>query len=112
MMAHRGRYIDIGIGVMQCMKAPEQRHRVLTAMRRVIQEIEQQESRDKAPPLIGYWPGGQSHAKHCLELRPEDVGRREGEGGKDDIQEPDAKIAESPPQRRKLPLPSRPAEFP
>src|SRR5439155_111778 len=37
---------------------------------------------------------------------------REGEGGKDNIEEPDPEIAEPPPQCRKFPLPSRPAEFP
>jgi hypothetical protein len=81
-------------------------------MHGVVHKIEQQKGRHKARPSIGNGPRGQSHAKCCLELRPEGVRRREGEGGENDIQKPNTDIAEPPPQRRKLPLPSRPAEFP
>jgi hypothetical protein len=112
MMAHRGRDIDIGIGVVQRVKAPEKRHRMLTAMHGVLEKIEQQEGRNKAQPLVGDRPGGQSHTESCPKLRPKGVRRREGEGDKDNIEEPDAEIAEPPPQRRELPLPSRSAEFP
>jgi hypothetical protein len=54
-------------------------------------------------------PSKQTHAKYCLELRPKRVRRREGEGSENDVEEPDADIAEPPTQRRKLSLPSRPA---
>ena len=40
MMAHRSGDIDIGIGVMQRVQAPQPRHCVLTAMCGVMQEIE------------------------------------------------------------------------
>ena len=110
-MPHRGRYIDIGIGVMQRVEAPQERHRVLTAMRGVIQKVEQQKGRDKARPLIADRPGRAKSRQDGLELRPESVRRREDEGGEDDIEEPDADIAEPPPQRRKLPPPSRPAQL-
>ena len=85
---------------------------VLTAMHGVVQKIEQQESRHKARPSIGNRPSGQGQAKSCLELLPEGVRWREGECGEDDIEEPNTDIAEPPPQRRKLPPPSRTAEFP
>ncbi len=39
-------------------------------------------------------------------------GRRKDKGGEDDIEQPDAEIAEPPPQGRKLPPPSRPAVVP
>jgi hypothetical protein len=97
---------------MHCVEAPQERHCVLAAMHGVIQKIEQQKGRHIAQPSIGNRPSGQSQAKSSLELRPEGVRRREGEGGEDDIQKPNTDIAEPPPQRRKLPLPSRPAEFP
>src|SRR5882724_7979451 len=112
MVAHRSRHIDIGVRMMQCVEAPQERHRMLTAMYGVDQKIEQQESCQNAQPLIGDWPGGQTHAKYRLEFRPEGVPRREREGGKHDIEHPDAEIAEPPPQCRELPLPPRPAEFP
>jgi hypothetical protein len=77
-----------------------------------MQKIKEQEGRYKARPLIGDRPGGQSHAKCRLELRPKGIRRRKGESGKNNIQEPDPDIAEPPPQRRKLPPPPRPAKFP
>src|SRR5258706_16389189 len=112
MMAHRSRNINIGIGVMQRVKTPEPRHRVLTAMRGVMQEIEQQKSHHKAQPLLGQWPRGQSHVKCGFKLQPECIRRSESEAGEDDVEEPDAEVAEPPTQRRKFPLPSRPPEFP
>jgi hypothetical protein len=81
-------------------------------MHGVLEKIEQQEGRHKAQPLIGDRPGGQGHTEGCFELRPKGVRRREGEGGEDYIEEPDAEIAKPPPYRRKLTPPSRPAEFP
>jgi hypothetical protein len=97
---------------MQRVEAPQERHGVLTAMHGILQQVEQQESRHKARPLISDWPGGQSHAKCRLKLRLEGVPRRESEAGEDNIQEPDAEIAEPPLQRRKLATPPWPAEFP
>jgi len=112
MVAYRGRHIDIGIGVMQCVKAPQQRHRVLTAVHRVLQKIEQQEACDKAQPLVGDRPRRQRDAKSCLELEAESLRLRKGEAGEDDAEEPNAQIAEPPPQSGKLALPSRPEQFP
>src|SRR6266851_1596906 len=97
---------------MQGVEAPQERHRVLTAMHGIAQQIEQQKSRHTARPLIAHYPGGESDAKCSLELRPKRVRRRKREGGEDDIEEPDPEIAEAPPPRRKLPLPPRSAEFP
>ena len=112
MMPHRSRHIDIGVGVMHCVKPPQKRHRVLTAMHGVDQKIEQQEARQKARPLIGDRPRGQTHTEGDFELPPEDVGWREDEGGNQDIKKPDADIAKPPPERRKFPLSPRLAEFP
>src|SRR5439155_10100923 len=112
MMAHRSGDIEIWIGVMQRVKAPEPRHRVLTAMRGVMQEIEQQKSHHKAQPLLGQGPRGQSHAKCAFKLRSECIQRSESEAGEDDVEEPDAKVAEPPTQRREFPLPPRLTEFP
>lgn len=85
---------------------------MLAAMQGIVQKIEQQEGYDKARPLIGDWPGREGQSEGRLQLRPKAVRRREDEGGEDGIEEPDADIAEPPPQRRKLSLPARPTEFP
>ena len=52
------------------------------------------------------------HSSCGIELRPEGVRWRKGEGGKDDTKQPNAEIANPPPQRRKLPLASGKAKFP
>src|SRR5262245_50436725 len=57
-MTYRGRYIDIGIGVMQGVEAPQERHHVLAAMHYITQQIEQQKRRHPVYPLIGYCPRG------------------------------------------------------
>jgi len=85
---------------------------MLAAMHEISEKIEQQKGCNKAGPSLGDGPGGQRDAQCSLELRPEGVRRRKGEGGENNIQEPDADVPEPPPQRRKLPLPSRPAELP
>ena len=97
---------------MQRVNAPQKRHRVLTAVQEITQKVEQEEACDETRPSVGDGPGGESDAQRSLELRPEGVGRRKDEGGKDQIKDPDPEITEPPPQRRELPLPSRPAEFP
>ena len=85
MMAHRSGDIEIWIGVMQRVKAPEPRHCVLTPMHGVMQEIEQQKSHHKAQPLLGQGPRGQSHAKCAFKLRSECIQRSESEAGEDDV---------------------------
>src|SRR5438477_10607285 len=111
-MAHRGRYIDIGIGVMQRMKPPEDRHSVLASVHQVMQKVQEQKSRYQAEPHISYRPRGQSHADCGLKLRPKGVRRGERKRGEDNIEEPDANIAEPSPHRRKITPPSWSAEFP
>ena len=44
MVAHRGRHVDIGIRMMQRVKAPEERHRVLAPMHGVAHQVEQQKT--------------------------------------------------------------------
>ena len=68
---------------MQRVVSPQKRYRMLTAMYRVHQKIEEQKSRDKTHPLIGDRPGRQGDAEGGLELRPKGVRRREGEAGED-----------------------------
>jgi len=97
--------------VMQCVEAPQERHRMLTAMHGIVHKIKQQKGRDKAQPLLADRPSGQTHAKYRLELRPEGVRWREGESSEDEIEEPDADIAEPPPQRRELTPAPRPAQL-
>ena len=97
---------------MQRVKAPQKRQRVLAAMYEVTQKVEQQEGCNEAGPSLRDGPGGQSDAQRSLELRSEGVRRRKDEGGKDQIKDPDPEIAEPPPQRRELPLPSGSEEFP
>jgi hypothetical protein len=111
MQAHRRRYVDIGIRVMQRVKAPQKRHRVLAAMHEITQKVEQQKGCNKAAPSSD-GPGGQSDAQRSLELRPEDVCRRKDKGSKNQIKDPDPDIAEPPPQRWELAPPSRPAKLP
>jgi hypothetical protein len=41
MQAHCGRYVDVGIRVMQRVKAPQKRDRVLAAMHEITQKVEQ-----------------------------------------------------------------------
>jgi hypothetical protein len=112
MQAHCRRYVDIGIRVMQRVKAPQKRHRVLAAMHEITQKVEQQEGRNKAGPSFGDGPRGQSDVQLSLELRPKGVRRPKDEGGKDQIKDPEPEIAEPPPQRPELAPPSRPAELP
>ena len=112
MVAHRGRHIDIGVGIMQRVQPPQKRYRVLAAMHRVLQQVEQQEPSDKPHRRIANRPGGEGQAKSRLELGSEDRRRGEDKRRQHDIQEPDADVAEAPAQRRELPLPPRPAEFP
>ena len=81
-------------------------------MHEITQKVEQQEAGDKAGQSAGDGPGGESDPQCCLELRSKGVRRRKDEGGKDQIKDPDPEITESPPQRRELPPPPRPAEFP
>src|ERR1700730_4531329 len=107
MVAHRGRHIDVGVGVMQCVETPEKRHRVLTAMYGVVQKIEQQKGRPKAQPGVGNRPGGQGYAECCCKLWPKGVRRREDEGGEDNPDKPEPDIAEPAPQGRKLSPPPR-----
>jgi hypothetical protein len=85
---------------------------MLTAMRGVMQEIEQQKRHDKAHPPVCDRPGGQSNAESCFELGPECIRRSKSETGEDNIEEPNAEITEPPLQRRKFPLPPRLANFP
>ena len=56
MMAHGGRHIDIGIRMMQRVKAREERHRLLAPMHGVTKKIEQQKARRQGRPGIGDWP--------------------------------------------------------
>jgi len=112
MDAHRGRHVDIGVGMMQCVKAPEKRHRVLAAVHEVAQQIEQQEARHKAKPGIGDRPGRKSEARQRLETRPDESRWRNEKGGKNQVQDPEADIAEPAPQSREFSPPPRPAEFP
>ena len=83
--------------MMQRVETPQKWHRVLTAMDRVDQKIEQQESRDKAQPVIGDRPGGQVDPKGSLELWPKSLGRRKNKGDEHDIEQPDAEVAEPSP---------------
>jgi len=81
-------------------------------MHEITQKVEQQEACHKPYPSVGDGPGGESDPQRCLELRPEGVGWRKDEGGKEQIKDPDPEITEPPPQRRELPLPSGSEEFP
>ena len=62
MMAHRCRHVDIGIGMVQRMKAPKERHCVLAPMNEVTNEVEQQKGRNQAQPGIADRPGWQGEA--------------------------------------------------
>src|SRR5262249_41641807 len=97
----------------QCVKAPQEGHRVLPAVHGIIQKIEQQERRNKArPSVFGNRPRWQSQAQRRLNLRPDGMRLCEDERAEYDVEDPDAEIAEAPLQRRKSPLPSRSAELP
>ena len=112
MVAHRGRHIDVGIRVMQRMKPPEERHCVLAAVHRITQQVEQQKARRKAQHRIGYRPGREPRAENRLEPQPRQPRRFKEKPDEQQIEKPEADIAEPPPQRRKFPPSARLAEFP
>src|SRR6516165_9432895 len=58
MMAHRGRHIDIGIGVVQRMKAPQKRHGVFAPVHEVTQKVEQQKTAKKLSPTLAIGQDG------------------------------------------------------
>src|SRR5205823_8056005 len=81
-------------------------------MHGVMQQIQQQEGRDKAHIHIGDWPGGERDTQRALELRTECHRRREDKCREDDVEEPQAEIAKAAAQRWELTPPPRPAKFP
>ena len=83
MMAHRGRHIDIGIRVVQRMKAPQKRHGVLAPVHEVTQKVEQQKTSQEAQSDIGDRPGRKINSRYRLELGPEPRRRCEYEADED-----------------------------
>jgi len=80
-------------------------------MHRVLQQVEQQEPRDKADCCIANRPGGESHAQHRLQLGPERRRRGEHKCRQHDIKQPDTEIPETPAQRREFAAPPRPQQL-
>jgi hypothetical protein len=68
-VAHRSRDIDIGIRVMQRVKAPEEWHRVLAAVYEVMQKVEEQETGQEAQRSVADRPRRELWPERCLEPR-------------------------------------------
>ncbi len=77
-----------------------------------MQKIEQQKPRHKAQQGVGDRPGRQTDPQDGRELRPDRLRRRQEERREDQVEQPDADIAEAPAQGGELPLPPRPAQLP
>src|SRR6516164_8324153 len=112
MMAHRCRHVDIGIGMVQRMKAPKERHCVLAPMNEVTNEVEQQKGRNQAQPGIADRPGWQGEARQRLDPRPDESRRGEDISRENQIHDPEPDIRDPAPQGGKLAPSPRPREFP
>jgi hypothetical protein len=56
MMTHRGHHSDIGIGMVDGVKTPKERHRMLAAMHCVTKQVEQQKAGEKTQHETRDWP--------------------------------------------------------
>jgi hypothetical protein len=112
MVAHRRRHIDIRVRVVQRVKAPEERHRMLAPVHEVTHQVEEQEPRPEAQTGVGYRPRWKGAARHHLELRAKGFSRRENNACEKEVDEPETDIPEPAPQGRKFPPPPRPAQLP
>jgi hypothetical protein len=112
MVAHRCRYIDIGIGMVQGVKAPEQRHRMLTAMHEIMHQVEKQKTQQEANPDIGNRPRWKMHIENGLDLRSGSLRRLEQKRDEEQVDDPKADVRQPPPQGGKFPPSPRPAIFP
>jgi hypothetical protein len=79
--------------MVQRVKTPEGRHRVLAPMHGVTQQIKQQKTGDKAQPEI---PDRPNRKAYCFKVKPDGRSRGQEECDEKEVSDPEADVADAP----------------